>query len=720
MSALVELIAVCAVLGIAALVATRRQPLGARVAVLGVAALLWVGIALRWRVDVAAEEQRAALASHRPADLVVDASSPYAGSGACRACHPREYATWRKSFHRTMTQAVTPETVRASFDDVELSWDGRVYRAFREGERFFVDLPRIGTKGARPEDRIVRPVVMSTGSHHQQLFWYPLREGDPAVDEQAQALYAERCARCHGAEAAGGEAPALALRELLVPRIERALAAPKHLAEVQPPLAAGEHEAIVALVMQMQTMDRLMQFPFSWLIEDGRWVHEGVTFLGPPDRPQKHEPYDQGWSFSCDGCHAVGARFERGGLGEAGRAAAVELGISCEACHGAGARHVARHQNPLTRYAAHDDGRADDIVNPARLDPARAAGVCGQCHGETQERDDAGLDGFRPGARLEDHLNVVHLAKGAPPAWLAAAVAAEPDLIDSGFWGDGTIRIAGRDYNGLIETACHSRGELTCGTCHEMHGDDPNDQLRPTARTGAICNDCHAAIAADVTAHTHHPEGSSGSDCYNCHMPHTTWGLLGAMRAHRITSPSAETARTTGRPSACNLCHLDKPMAWTADALARWYGHEPRAVGPPTPERALPDDVSAAVVWALRGDGVQRGVVAWHFGWAPAAEASGTWWMPAVLGRALDDSYTAVRYVAGHSLARVPGYEGFAYDFVAAPAALTEARRRALASFDPGDHGPLPAVLIGPAGPDTGRLRALEVLRDHRPVSVNE
>ena len=31
----------------------------------------------------------------------------------------------------------------------------------------------------------------------------------------------------------------------------------------------------------------------------------------------------------------------------------------------------------------------------------------------------------------------------------------------------------------------------------------------------------------------------------------------------------------TGRPNACNLCHLDRTLAWTAKHLEGWYGFAP-------------------------------------------------------------------------------------------------------------------------------------------------
>src|SRR5207245_129507 len=52
---------------------------------------------------------------YRPIQVATDG---YASSDACRACHPAEYAAWRGSFHRTMTQVANPRTVRASFDGV--------------------------------------------------------------------------------------------------------------------------------------------------------------------------------------------------------------------------------------------------------------------------------------------------------------------------------------------------------------------------------------------------------------------------------------------------------------------------------------------------------------------------------------------------------------------------------------------------------------------------
>src|SRR4051812_1812599 len=45
----------------------------------------------------------------------------YAGSDSCRACHPNQYGSWHDSFHRTMTQVASPESIRGDFNNVALA-----------------------------------------------------------------------------------------------------------------------------------------------------------------------------------------------------------------------------------------------------------------------------------------------------------------------------------------------------------------------------------------------------------------------------------------------------------------------------------------------------------------------------------------------------------------------------------------------------------------------
>jgi hypothetical protein len=155
-------------------------------------------------------------------------------------------------------------------------------------------------------------------------------------------------------------------------------------------------------------------------------------------------------------------------------------------------------------------------------------------------------------------------------------------------------------------------------------------------------------------------------------MPHTTYGMLKAIRSHEIDSPNVEIARKSGRPTACNLCHVDRTLDWTAQYLTEWYGH-------PSHDLSLEErSVSSALMLLLRGDAGQRAIAAWHFGWEPALNAAGAEWSAPFLARLLDDPYATVRYIAHRSLTRQPGFEDFDYDYVGPPHERAQAVERAL------------------------------------------
>jgi hypothetical protein len=202
-------------------------------------------------------------------------------------------------------------------------------------------------------------------------------------------------------------------------------------------------------------------------------------------------------------------------------------------------------------------------------------------------------------------------------------------------------------------------------------------------------------------------------------MPHTSYGLLKAMRSHTIESPDVAVSVRTGRPNACNLCHLDASLGWTADRLSAWYGM-------PAPD--LSDDertIAASVLWLTRGDAGQRVLVAWHMGWKPAMEISGTDWMPPLLAQLMLDDYDAVRLVAYRSLRAANAYADFQYDFLADRSEQTASVRRVFqawsgqpVSMSRTQRGRL---LVGP-GHAVGHddLRRLTAQRDHAPIYLNE
>ena len=188
-----------------------------------------------------------------------------------------------------------------------------------------------------------------------------------------------------------------------------------------------------------------------------------------------------------------------------------------------------------------------------------------------------------------------------------------------------------------------------------------DDQIKQDMDSNEACLQCHESMRENLTHHTHHMEESSGSSCYNCHMAHTTYGLLKAIRNHQIEAPSIQTNLDTGRPNACNLCHLDKTMEWSADYLEEWYGQ-------PKPSLTLENrTVAASVLWLLKGDAGLRALTAWHYGWEAAQQTSGLYWQTPLLSRLLEDPYSVVRYIAARSLQSFEGLDGLEFDFLGEP-----------------------------------------------------
>lgn len=583
-------------------------PTAIRGAVVPTVALVVAGFALGMTLflsyDPPVPEQEI---TRRPIEVSDDG---YVSSETCRACHPGEYDSWYGSFHRTMTQVATPDTVRADFDDVEVTnTHGRPMRLERQGDEFWAEFDDPGWEGpeqARP--RIRRQVVMITGSHHQNIYWY-----------------------------------------------------------------ATEHER------------GLNVLPSVYLINEQRWASRSAVVLHPPE--QSLAMLDGHWNAICIVCHTTQGKTafdtpyrSEPFLDQAIDTTVAEFGIACESCHGPGAEHVETHRNPWRRYARHlTDGDDQTIVEPTTLDPQRSSQVCGQCHSVWEFYDLAGerlanVNGlpYRPGDELRDTRFIAQPSIDRTSDEIRALASADPEFIRGSFWPDGTIRVSGREYIGLLDSPCFADATdadrtLTCFSCHRLHksADDPRTvaawadthQVETDMDGNEACLQCHEPIREDLTAHTRHEPESTGSSCYNCHMPYTSYGLLKTVRSHTISSPSATETVTLGRPNACNLCHLDKTLGWTADQLADWYD---------IPAPALPADqrtVAASLLWLLQGNAGLRAIAAQSMGWAPAQAVSGTSWMVPHLGEALGDPYDAVRFIAARSLGRLPEAPALTYDF---------------------------------------------------------
>ena len=511
-------------------------------------------------------------------------SPGYAGSKSCVECHEDQHVSWFKSFHRTMTQYPSPTSVKATFKNVILTNNQTRFSLSQRSNDFWVKMESVVplAPNLQVPEPVEVPMGLVTGSHHMQVFWIANGMGNCQIG-----------------------------------------------------------------------------FPFSWLIPEKRWVPRNSTFLRPPTTEHKPET----WNFVCSRCHATGTEPNLDRKTKTWQTAVGELGISCEACHGPAKDHLswakekrdsakrgsADRKNPpiSAQLIANDIPR---IVHPGKINPRRASQICGFCHSMKYFDNNSGWPDhgftYRPGDDLDATTPVMRPNHLEEQPWLVKHVEKNPTLFEDFFWSDGMIRVSGREYNGLIESPCYTSEKFSCLSCHSMHDSDPDDQLARNRTDNRACLQCHSKFneSAQLTAHTHHAESSSGSECYNCHMPHTTYGVLKAIRSHQISSPKAANELATGRPNACNLCHLDKSLGWTAETLALWY----RQSSPMLTEdlQKIPDSVRLA----LAGDAGQRALVAWHYGWKPALQISGNNWMSPIVNELLQDSYEAIQHVTRRSI----------------------------------------------------------------------
>ena len=478
----------------------------------------------------------------------------------------------------------------------------------------------------------------------------------------------------------------------------------------------------------------LEQFPFAYIVGEKMWAPVSETFLIPPELK---EYYSIGaWNGACMDCHVTQGQslFVKNSTWDT---KVAEFGIACEACHSEGREHITKNRDPLRRFKLHLTTKTDStMANPSRLTGPASGLVCGQCHSvwafnDMPDKIDFNRHGrkFRPGDTEFDQRFVVQPRAPDHAEQKATIREGEPDFYQNRFWGDGMIRVTGREFNGVQASPCFKGGKFSCVSCHEMHPDEPHadtlaswasgGQLKPKMDGDEACLQCHEAMRANITAHTHHAADSAGSRCYNCHMPRTTYGLLRAMRSHQVSSPTVKESIDYGRPNACNLCHLNQTLAWSAQHLKDWYNQ---------PQPDLSDDdrkIAASVQWLLKGDAGQRALLTWGLGWKPAQEVSGRDWLYTYLIYALTDRYAAVRFDSWKSLQSLPGFQDFSFNYTDDSAMLTQGAARALDHwtknvFKPNGTFPPETALDSQGHPDRAVFERLRNARDEKPLILAE
>ena len=504
----------------------------------------------------------------------------YTGAEKCQECHQENFDSWKKTYHRTMTQEATATSVLGAFDGSNQTYWGITIRPVKIKGKFYFEYYNPKTKELLNTLEIKRTV----GSRRYQQY----------------------------------------------------------------------------LAQTDNTEGNYYRLELLWHIEDQRWIHLNGAFLG-----SDHQAFDNHtaiWNQNCIFCHNTGIQPNMTNydeIVEKTKAGAplnlkvdsrfdshvADLGIGCESCHANGEEHIALNQNPIRKYYLHYS-EADDksIINPAKLSAKRSMDVCGQCHGQrtpkTYELARQWMeDGptYRPGDALQSHVN---------PVWQESfLIQNKSNLFKQRFWKDGTPRLSAYEYQGLLQSQCHIKGNLTCNDCHSMHDGDPKGMIKDEKLTNKACLDCHQEYQNNITQHTGHMGESDGSLCYNCHMPKIVYGIMAFHRSHKIESPNPDDEFKHDKPNACVACHLDKKASWvTAESEKIWPGI--------TQEKSLDTNEIIQIIYKLHsGDPVERSIAATNITYKSRLINNNDkkFLIPHLLF-AMEDSYPAIRRFSYKSL----------------------------------------------------------------------
>jgi len=529
----------------------------------------------------------------------------YVGSAACRDCHPDNYRSWHRTFHRTMTQDLARAGAGA---DIVGDFSGAVYR--------------YGGVTARM-DRDARGAFRMSFS-----------QGDPVVTRTA-----------------------------IISRAVGSRRYQQYLTRV-----AGE-EYRLPMAFDMADRRWFHMNGAFLLPDPSSGVPAGdAAGTTPHFGGTAYDRHVTRWNDNCVFCHNVAPNPGRDARTGSFATTVAETGIACESCHGPGGEHARANRDPVRRYLARTGGARDPtIVNPSRLSPARSADVCGRCHGQ-RLTDDVGRflergDPFVPGddlALYSEPLWQETALRGQPGAF-AARFWDDGTARLTAYEYQGLLQSACAQRGALTCTSCHGmhdgnpRGQLrppaagdgACTGCHAAiasAADKGRHARHDPAGPGGRCVSCHMPriVYGVRDVHRSHRieipdparDAAAGRPdaCTSCHVAQDrTWAA--AERRRLWGGPGPDPSR--------------QPEPGTGGS-----GNPPRVPGYDAPLNTL-----------LAGDPIARAVAADAIGRAPfdAGPGAGGGARAAAVRRGLlldtmeNDDYPAVRHLAWRALRRLGG-----------------------------------------------------------------
>jgi len=300
---------------------------------------------------------------------------------------------------------------------------------------------------------------------------------------------------------------------------------------------------------------RLQVLPIVWDATHKVWYDQRRELAGPekiePGDPFYWTGYERTANLSCLECHASQVEVNYEPRTDTYSGTWTEPGVNCEACHGPGQRHVT-----IALEAKSSGVKPADwgLARIPSLTSEEKTALCAQCHSLQATY----APELKPGENYYDHF--------LPSSW----------LYQGRYGPDGTPRDQNYQYLSLLQSRCTRDARFTCTSCHNPHGNDVTPLRARGPESDQLCTRCHADVAADVPAHTHHLTESPGSRCLNCHMPRLEILPGRYTTDHRITVPVPQASARWEVPNACSECHRTESPEWAVRHFSAWYGPDPR------------------------------------------------------------------------------------------------------------------------------------------------
>jgi tetratricopeptide (TPR) repeat protein len=272
-------------------------------------------------------------------------------------------------------------------------------------------------------------------------------------------------------------------------------------------------------------------------------------------------PY-QNWNFMCADCHSTNVKKGYDGKTDTYNTTFSEINVSCEACHGPGSAHVAWGEAEKRKEVKRDDpangvlaGRKDRDGSDWVFAPGAAIAR------RTVPRTNR--DELTMCARCHARRSVVHEPYSYGVPFLDTH---RPALLtDPLYFADGQIRDEVYEYASFLQSRMYAEG-VTCTDCHDAH------TMKVRVSPDGICSRCHLPEKYAAPAHHFHKATSTGASCVACHMATRDYMVVDPRRDHSFRIPRPDLTLSIGTPNACTTpCHVNKSVAWSADAARKWW-----------------------------------------------------------------------------------------------------------------------------------------------------